>query len=88
MNNDENLVIELSRAVSNLKAENTDLKQQLSAAEKIPVPRTIIKQIFGMEATLRKLIDDVNYYKRHVTKDIIINRNNKNKPTRRGGIPK
>jgi hypothetical protein len=40
-----------------------------------------------MEAQIRKLEDELAYYKSHVTKDIIINRQNKMKPVRTGGIP-
>jgi hypothetical protein len=41
-----------------------------------------------MEALIRKLQEDIIYYKRFVPKQVIINKEGKEQPTRRGGIPK
>lgn len=84
--NNDNLVLELSRAVAELKQENKDLRKELEARDKLPVPKTIVQQIVEMEAIIRKQQADLDYYKRYVNPQIIINKENKEKPTRRGGL--
>jgi len=84
--NSDNLVLELSRAVAELKQENKDLRRELEARDKLPVPKTIVQQIVEMEAIIRKQQADLDYYKKYVNPQIIINKENKEKPTRRGGL--
>lgn len=84
--NNDNLVLELSRAVAELKQKNKKLQEELDAREKLPVPKTIVQQIVEMEAIIRKQQADIEYYKKYVPVQIIINKQNKEKPTRKGGL--
>jgi len=84
----EILVLELTKTVAKLKEENRNLKQELEAHKKLPVPKTVVKQFLEMQAIIEKLQSDLKYYKKHVPVQIIINKENKEKPTRKGGIPK
>ena len=83
------LVIELTRVVTNLRDENNKLKQELEARDKLPVPKSIVKQFLEMQGIIQKYESDLAYYKKHVSKEIIINREHKHNPiNRKGGIPK
>jgi hypothetical protein len=84
----EQQIIDLNRTIVALRSKIALLEKELDERNKIPVPPTIINQIIGQEAKIRKLEDDLKFYKNHVNPQIIINRENKSKPTRRGGIPK
>jgi predicted RNase H-like nuclease (RuvC/YqgF family) len=84
----EKQIIELNKTVIALKAENSALEEEIEAQKKVPVPKSIIKQIIELEALNRKLSDDLDYYKKYVPVQIIINKEHKEKPTRKGGIPK
>jgi predicted RNase H-like nuclease (RuvC/YqgF family) len=89
-NDDDNhaLVVELTKTVARLKEENKTLKQELEARNKLPIPKHIVRQFLEMQGIIQKLESDLKYYKKHVPIQIVINRENKEKPTRRGGIPK
>lgn len=85
-------ILQLNEEVFRLRRENLDLKgafvetnSKLNDLEEIPVPPSVIKQIIQMEAVNRKLKDDLDYYKKHVDKRVLINKENK-KPIRKGGI--
>jgi succinylglutamate desuccinylase len=64
------------------------LEQEIESRDQLPIPKSIVKQIVQMEALIRKLQEDIIYYKRFVPKQVIINKEGKEQPTRRGGIPK
>lgn len=85
-------ILELNEEVFRLRKENLDLKnafvetnKRLNDLEEIPVPPSVIKQVVQMEAEIRKLKNDLDYYKKHVDKRVLLNREN-DKPVRRGGI--
>lgn len=85
-------ILELNEEVFRLRKENLDLKNALIVTnttlkdlEEIPVPPSVIKQVIQLEAENRKLKDDLGYYKKHVDKRVLINREN-DKPVRKGGI--
>lgn len=85
-------ILELNEEVFRLRKENLDLKnafvetnKRLTDLEEIPVPPSVIKQVVQLEAENRKLKDDLGYYKKHVDKRVLINREN-DKPIRKGGI--
>ena len=84
----EQQIIDLNRTIVALRSKIALLEKELEERNKIPVPRTVVDQIVQQEAKIRKLEDDLKYYKNHVNPQIIINRENKAKPTRSGGIPK
>lgn len=84
----EQQIIDLNRTIVALRSRIAMLEQELEQRNKIPVPRTVLQQIVEQEAKIRKLEGDLKFYKNHVNPQIIINRENKEKPTRSGGIPK
>ena len=84
----EQQIIDLNRTIVALRSKIAVLEQELKQRDQIPVPRTVVQQIVEQEAKIRKLEGDIKYYKKHVPTQIIINRENKTKPTRSGGIPK
>lgn len=84
----EKQILELSKTIVELRGRVKDLEQELEVRDKIPIPKTVIRQILEMEAVIKRLAGDVEYYKKYVPVEKIINRENKRKPTRRGGIPR
>lgn len=87
-NQTERQIIELNKTIVALRSKITYLEKEIEAASKIPVPKTVIQQIIELEARNRKLQSDIDYYKKHLPVQVIINRENKEKSTRKGGIPK
>ena len=81
-------VDELNKTIIELRKHIVYLESEVARYEKIPVPRLVVQQIVEFEQKIKKLNDDIEYYKKYVPVQVIINRENKNKPTRRGGIPK
>lgn len=84
----EKQIIDLNRTIVALRSRIALLEQELEERNRIPVPRLVQQQFVEQEAKIRKLEDDLKFYKKHVNPQIIINRENKAKPTRSGGIPK
>lgn len=79
---------ELNKMNIELRKHIVILESEIAHYEKLPMPRGIVEQVMELEAKVKKLEDDLKYYKKHVNPQIIINRENKQKPTRSGGIPK
>jgi Tfp pilus assembly protein PilN len=71
-----------------LRKEVQSLNTEIQAKDKLPLPKSVVKQIVQMEAIIQTLQNDLKYYKRFVPKQVIINREKDNNPTRRGGVPK
>lgn len=84
----EQQIIDLNRTIVALRSKIAILEKELQERDKIPIPRLVRQQFIEQEAKLRKLEDDLKYYKKHVAPQVIINRENKEKSVRRGGIPK
>jgi SMC interacting uncharacterized protein involved in chromosome segregation len=85
----EGQITDLNNTIVALRTKVAYLEKQLEEAQRIPVPKSVIRQIAEMEQQMRKMKSDLDYYMPHVPKQVIINRMNKNnKPSRRGGIPK
>jgi hypothetical protein len=84
----EQQIIDLNRTIVTLRSKISILKKELEQREKIPVPRGVLQQIIDLENSNRKLKEDLEYYKKYVPVQVIINKEQKEKPTRRGGIPK
>ena len=82
------LVVELTKTVARLKEENRTLKQELEARDKLPIPKSVVKQFLEMQGIIQKLESDAEFYKKFVPIQERLNREQKYKPTRRGGIPK
>lgn len=60
------------------------LKQTLEENEKLPVPRSVEMEIQRIVQQNKKLKEDLEYYKKHVPVQLIINRESKEKPKRTG----
>lgn len=84
----ERQIIELNKIIVGLRAKIYYLEQQLEEAERVPVPKSVIRQIVELEHKIRKQEKDIDYYKKFVAPQVIINKESKEKPTRRGGIPR
>jgi len=84
----EQQIIDLNRTIVALRSKVALLERELEERNKIPVPRLVQQQFIEQETKIRKLEEELKFYKKHVSPQIIINRENKSKPTRRGGIPK
>lgn len=84
----ENQIVELNRTIVALRSKISLLERELQERDKIPIPKPVLKQFVELEAKVRKLEGDIKYYKKYVPINVIINRENKEKPTRSGGIPK
>jgi hypothetical protein len=84
----EQQIIDLNRTIVALRSRIALLEKELEERNKIPIPRLVQQQFIEQEAKIRKLEGDLAFYKNHVNPQIIINRENKVKPTRQGGIPK
>jgi len=84
----EKQIIELNRTIVALRSKIALLEKELEERNKIPIPRLVQQQFIEQEAKIKKLESDINYYKKYVAPQVIINRESKTKSTRRGGIPK
>ena len=82
----EKQIIDLNRTIVALRTRVAMLEKELEERNRIPVPRTVVEQIVDMEQKIRKLENDLTYYKNFVPTQVIINRENKEKPTRKGGL--
>jgi len=81
-------IAELNKIIIALKTKVAYLERQIEEYERVPIPKPIVEQIVQLEAKNRRLEHDIAYYKNHVQPQVIINKENKVKPTRRGGVPK
>ena len=87
-----NQISELNQVIVALKTKIAFLEKRVDELQKenaaLPVPRTVVQQILEIEHQNRSLKKDLEYYKKHVPVQIIINKENREKPTRSGGISK
>ena len=79
-------IIELNKTIVALRTKISYLEKRIEEYEKVPVPRPIVEQIVHLEAKNKKLEKDIEYYKKFVPVQVIINKENKEQPTRRGGL--
>jgi seryl-tRNA synthetase len=84
------IIVALRTKIDYLENKNKELQEELqkekNEREKIPVPKSIIYQIVDLKNEIKKLNDDLIYYKSYIPAQIVLNRENKNKPTRSGGL--
>ena len=71
-----------------ISALQRQLEEERKDREELPIPKSFINKTQELLRTIDKLEEDLAYYKKHVPVQVIINKENKEKPTRRGGIPK
>lgn len=74
--------------IENLERQNTDLKRELKERERTGVSREVEREISKIIKEKEDLQEELEFYKSKVPDWVIINRENKKKPTREGGIPK
>ena len=82
----EEQIVMLNKIIVGLRTKIVMLEKEIKDRENTPVPSTVKKQFLEMELKIRKLEEDLAYYKKQVPKQVIINRENQNTPTRRGGL--
>lgn len=82
----EQQIQDLNKIIIAFRTRVAMLEKQLEEREKVPVPQTVIKQIADLELKNKKLTEELEYYKKFVPIQVIINRENKKEPTRRGGL--
>ena len=71
--------------IEKLEKNNKELKTRLKDAEDTPVSSYFEKEFKRVLEENKKLEQDVEYYKKKVPVQVIINREKKNNPTRGGG---
>lgn len=79
-------VKELNRQIVALKTRNALLQEEIDEFNRLPVPNYIQKEMQKLVNENKKLQEDVKYYKKYVPVQKIINREEKKKPTRSGGL--
>jgi chromosome segregation ATPase len=67
---------------------NKQIEEERNDREELPIPKSFIIKVQEMMTTISKLEEDIAYYKKYVPVQIIINKENKEKPTRKGGLPR
>ena len=71
--------------IEKLEKNNKELKTRLKDAEDTPVSSYFEKEFKRVLEENKKLEQDIEYYKKKVPVQVIINREKKNNPTRGGG---
>ena len=79
-------LVDLNNVIIAYRTRVSILEKELKEAKNIPVPKPVIEQVVGLERQIKKLKEDLEYYKKYVPVQIIINRENLKKPTRQGGL--
>ena len=78
------LVVELKQQLDQKEKVIEDLTNQIEITKRMPVPTPVIIQVAQQKEKIQKLESDLEYYKNHVDKQVIINRqNNSTKSIRR-----
>lgn len=84
MNQYSEQIKELNKQIVALRTKNALLQEQIDEFERAPVPTLVQNEIKKMINEINSLKNDLEYYKKHVPVQIIINRQEKKKPTRSG----
>ncbi len=70
------LVVELKQQLDQKDQVIRDLTNKIEIAKRMPVPTPVIIQVAQQKEKIQKLESDLEYYKNHVDKQVVINRNN------------
>lgn len=81
-------LIDLNNIIVAYRTRVSILEKELQEAKNVPIPKTIVEQVIDLERQIKKLNEEIEYYKKYVPVQIIINRENFKKPTRQGGLKK
>jgi CRISPR/Cas system-associated exonuclease Cas4 (RecB family) len=68
------LVVELKQQLDQKEKVIADLTNQIEITKRMPVPTPVIIQVAQQKEKIQKLESDLAYYKSHVDKQVIINR--------------
>lgn len=97
--NDENLlesyskqaeseIAELNKTIVALRSKIIILTEALEGerarSEAIPVPPSVISQVASLQDTINKKQEEIDYYKKYVSESVIINKERKVPPVRKG----
>ena len=82
----EKQIQELNQIIVALRTRVAMLEKEIAMRDKIPVPKTVLYQAVEQENKIRKLEQELEYYKKHVPVSVIINREKQSLPTRKGGL--
>jgi hypothetical protein len=74
--------------IKQLEKINKGLKEELQERDKVQVPRYYEDEFKKLLRENDHLKKEVEFFKSKVPVQVVINRENKQKPTRKGGIPK
>lgn len=81
-NQTEREIQELKTLVVALRAKvamtESQLRTEMESREKIPLPKTVVKQIIDLEKQVRTLNEDIAFLEKYVPEEVLINRQNKN----------
>lgn len=92
-------IADMSKTISALKSKVAYLENEIAERDKIPVPRSVVLQLMKYEQQKRNMIEefkrkenklknDIEYFKKYVPVQVIINKESKDKPVREGGVAK
>jgi hypothetical protein len=82
----EKQIQDLNQVIIAFRTRVALLEKEIEERDKLPVPKTVLYQVLELENKIKKLEEDVAYYKRYVPVAVIINREKQTIPTRRGGL--
>jgi hypothetical protein len=82
----EKQIQDLNQIIIAFRTRVALLEKEIEERNKLPVPKTVLYQVLELENKIKKLEEDIAYYKRYVPTQVIINRENKSLPTRKGGL--
>jgi predicted nucleic acid-binding Zn-ribbon protein len=86
----ENEIAELNKTIVALRTKiimlNETIQGERELANAIPVPPSVISQIADLNAKVQSQSDIIEYLNTHVSDSVIINKERKYPPKRRGGL--
>ena len=82
----EKQIQDLNQIIIAFRTRVALLEKEIEERDKLPVPKTVLYQVLELENKIKKLEEDVTYYKKYVPVSVIINREKQTIPTRRGGL--
>lgn len=82
----EKQIQDLNQVIIAFRTRVALLEKEIEERDRLPVPKTVLYQVLELENKIKKLEEDVAYYKKYVPVSVIINREKQTIPTRRGGL--
>ena len=86
----ESEIAELNKIIVALRSKIVMLTEALEGerarSELIPVPPSVISQVASIQEVRNQKQEEIDYYKKYVSDFVIINKERKVPPTRKGGL--